>query len=85
MVNNHNTSLVSGMHILNEVCYLRTSIRAIYFFYESVITSREHLKRFICQEHCNRNSFYFTTLVATIHIITSDLWLIREKLNDMFI
>ena len=67
--------------MLNEVCYLTTSIRAIYFFYESVIISREHLKRSICQEHC----FYFTTLVATIRIITSDLWLIREKLNDMFI
>ena len=37
--------------------------------------------RSICQENC----VYLTTLVATIHIITSGLWLIREKLNDMFI
>ena len=80
IVNNYDTSLVSGMYILNDVCYLAT-IRAIYFFYNSVITSREHFKRFIYQEHC----VYFTTLVATIDIITTGLWLIREKLNDIFI
>ena len=38
---------------------------------------REHLKRSICQGHC----VYFTTLVTAIHIITSGLWSIREKLN----
>ena len=80
IVNNYDTSLVSGMYILNDVCYLAT-IRAIYFFYNSVITLREHFKRSIYQEHC----VYFTTLVATIHIITTGLWLIREKLNDIFI
>ena len=33
------------------------------FFYGSVIISRKHLKRFICQQHC----VYFTALVAAIH------------------
>ena len=40
----------------------------------------KHLKRFICQGHC----VYFATLVATIHIITSGLWLIRKKMNMFF-
>ena len=31
------------MYILNEVCY-PTSVGTIYFFYNSVIISREHLK-----------------------------------------
>ena len=65
---------------MNKVCYLKTSIGAIYFFCNNVTISLEHVKRSICQRHC----FYFTTLVATIHIITSGLWLIQEKLN-MFI
>ena len=69
------------MHILNEVCYLTKSIAAIHFFYGSFIVSQEHLQRSIFQGHC----IYFTTLVATIHIITSGLGLIRENLNDMFI
>ena len=69
------------MYILNKVCYLTASIAAIHFFYGSVIISREHLKRSICQGHC----VYSTTLVATIHIITSGLWLIRGNLNNMFI
>ena len=56
---------------LNKVCYLTTS----------VVISGEHLKLSICQGNC----VYFTTRVATIHIITSGLWLIREKLNNMFI
>ena len=79
IVTNYDTSLVSGMYILNEVCYLTASIAAIHFFYGSVIISREHLKRSIYQGHCD----YFTTLVATIHVVTSGLWLIRENLNDM--
>ena len=61
------------MFILNEVCYLTASIGPIYLFYNSVIISREQLKRSICQGHC----VYFTTLVATIHIVTSGLWLIQ--------
>ena len=81
IVNNYDTSLVSGMYILNKAFYLTTSIGAIYFFYNSVIISPEHLKRSICQGRC----VYFTTLVAIIHIITSGLWLIRKKLNDMYI
>ena len=81
IVNDYDTSLVLGMCILNEVCYLTTSIEAIYFFYNSVIILREHLNRSICQGHC----VYFTTLVAIIHIITSGLWLTQVKLNDMFI
>ena len=51
------------------------------FFYNSVIISWEHLKRSICQGHC----VYFRTIVATIHNIKNGLWLIREKLKDMFI
>ena len=73
--------MVSRMYILNEVCYLTTSIGSIYFFYNSIIISREHLNPSIYQRHC----VYFTTLVATIHIITSNLRLIWEKLNAMFI
>ena len=80
IVTNYDTFLVLRMYMLNEVCYLTASIAAIHFFYGSVIISREHLKRSICQEHCA----YYTTLVATMHIITSGLWLIRENLS-MFI
>ena len=80
IVTNYDTFLVLGMYMLNEVCYLTASIAAIHFCYGSVIISREHLKRSICQRHC----VYYTTLVATMHIITSGLWLIRENLN-MFI
>ena len=32
-------------------------------------------------QHLSQHCIYFTT----IHIITSGLWLIREKSNDMFI
>ena len=77
VVTNYDTSLVPGMYIIHEVCYLRTSIRAIYFFHSGVIISRVHLKRSICQWHC----VYFTTLVAIVHVITSGLWLIRESFN----
>ena len=42
---------------------MTTSFLAIYFFYDSVIISREHLKRSTCQGLC----VYFTTLVAGIH------------------
>ena len=66
------------MHILNEVCYLTTATGATYFFY----ISQEHLKRSICQEHCAS----FTILVATIYIIiTSSLWFIQDKLNEIII
>ena len=51
------------MYILNEVCYLTTSIAAIHFLRSRVIISQEHLKRSICQGHC----VCFTTLVATTH------------------
>ena len=61
IVTNYNASLVSGMYILNEVCYLTAPIAAIHFYYGSVIISREQLKRSICQGRC----VYFTTLVAT--------------------
>ena len=47
----------------------------------SVPAFTDNLKRSVCQGHCA----YFTTLIATIHIIASGLWLIREKLNDVFI
>ena len=32
-VTNYKTSLVSGMHILKEVCYLTTSAAAIHFLW----------------------------------------------------
>ena len=67
------------MFLLNEVCYLKTSIAVIHFFYGSVIILRQHLKRSICQGHY----VYFITLVATIHVVASGLWLIKEHLNDM--
>ena len=57
------SSLVSGMYILKEVCYKTTSIPAIHFFSGSIIISREYLKRSICHGHC----VYFTTVVAAIH------------------
>ena len=39
------------------------SFPAIHFFYDSVIISREHLKKSTCQGNC----VYFTTIFATIH------------------
>ena len=42
---------------------MTASFPAVHFFYDSVIISREHLKRSTCQRNC----VYFTTLVATIH------------------
>ena len=61
--NDFDTSLISGMHILKEVCYMMTSFPAMHFFYKRVIISREHLSWSICQGHC----IYFTTFIATIH------------------
>ena len=55
-------SFVSGMHISKKVCYMTASFTAIRFFYDSVIISRQHLKRFTCQGNC----LYFTILFATI-------------------
>ena len=56
--------MVSGIHILKEVCFMTTSFPAIqFFYYDSVIISREHLKKSICQRNC----VYFTTPFATIH------------------
>ena len=51
------------MHILKEVCFITTSFPAIHFFYDSVIISREHLKKPTCKGNC----VYFTRLFATIH------------------
>ena len=66
----YDTFLVPGMCILKEVCYLRTSITAIHFFYGSAIISWGHLKRSISQRQC----VCFTTL-----------WLIWENLKIIFI
>ena len=55
--------MVLGKHILKEVCFMTASFPAIHFFYDSVIISREHLKKSTCQENC----VYFTTLFAAIH------------------
>ena len=42
---------------------MTTSFLAIYFFYDSVIILREHLKKSTCRGKC----VYFTTLFATVH------------------
>ena len=44
-------------------CFMTTSFPASHFFYDSVIISREHLKKSTCQGNC----VYFTILFATIH------------------
>ena len=41
----------------------RHQFQPFIFFYDSVIISREHLKKSTCQGNC----VYFTTLFATIH------------------
>ena len=51
------------MHIWKEICFITASFPAIHFFYDSVIISRAHLKKFTCQRNC----VYFTILFATIH------------------
>ena len=61
IVTNHDTSLVSGMYLLQEACYLTASVAAIHFFHGIAIISRKHLD--ICQGPC----LYFTRLHAVIH------------------
>ena len=51
------------MHIWKEICFITASFPAIHFFYDSVIISREHLKKPTCKGNC----VYFTRLFATIH------------------
>ena len=51
------------MHILKEICFITTSFPAIHFVYDSVIISREHLKKPTFQRNC----VYFTMLFATIY------------------
>ena len=46
-----------------HICFMTTSFLAIYFFYDSVIILREHLKKSTCRGKC----VYFTTLFATVH------------------
>ena len=60
---NYDTFFISDIHILKVVWYMTTSFPGIDFFYDSVIISWEHFKRFISQWQC----VYFTTLVATIN------------------
>ena len=55
------------MHTLKEICSITTSFPTIHFFYDSVVISREHLKKSTCQRNC----VYFTTLFATIHYMRS--------------
>ena len=69
------------MHILEEVCYLATSFPVIYFFNNSVFlweclwasARQKTWKVFISQN------------LLQPSIITSDLWLNREKLKSIFI
>ena len=49
--------------LLKEVGFITTSFPAIHFFYDSVIISREQLKKSTYQQSC----VSFTTLFATIH------------------
>ena len=60
---NFDTSFISDMHIVREICYMMRSFPAIHFFYDRVIITRKHLKWFICQGNC----VYFTTIAAAIH------------------
>ena len=60
--------------MFKEVCYMTTSFPAIYFFYDSVIISWEHLKRSICQGDC----VYFQRLVAVIHY---DKWFACDSIK----
>ena len=46
-----------------KVCFITTSFPAIFFFYDSVIISRKHLKKSTCRGNC----VYFTTLFSTAH------------------
>ena len=48
---------------MKEVGFITTSFPAIHFFYDSVIISREQLKKSTYQQSC----VSFTTLFATIH------------------
>ena len=70
------TSLVPGMHVLKEVCYM-TSFPAIHFIYDSVIISRE-------QSHV-KETVFISQHLSQASIITTSLWLTREKLKSMFI
>ena len=74
IVTNYDTSLVSGMYILNEVCYLIASIASIHFFFGSIIISREHLKRSICQGHCS--------CFTTFHNISNHLYYNKQSVAD---
>ena len=65
------------MHILKEVCYMTTSFPAINFFYDSVLISPEPLKQCTCQGNC----VYFTTIFATIIIISAG-WF-EKKLKNL--
>ena len=80
IVTNYDTSLVSGMYILKENCYLTTSVTAIHFlmvvplFYGSTWS----------------NPFVKDTVFISQHflqpsIITSGLWLIQENVKGVFI
>ena len=60
--NNLDTSLISSMHILKEVCYMMTSFPVIHFFYDETLFHGSTWSD-PCQGHC----VYFTTLVAAIH------------------
>ena len=77
---NYDTSLVSAIHILKEVCYMTTSFLAIHFFYDSVIISREGLKRPTCQGH----RLYFTTLVVMIHYNKRSVFNSRKIVECIF-
>ena len=65
-------ALVSGMYILNEVCYLTASIAATLF---SMVVSLSHRSTW-------SDPNVKDTVFINIHIIKSGLWLIRENLTD---
>ena len=51
------------MHILQEACFMTTSFPFIYFFYDSLIISLEHLRKFTCHGNC----VFFAKIFAIIH------------------
>ena len=72
--NDFDTSLVSGMHILKKVYYMMTSFPAIYF---SIIRSLFHGSTW--SDPYDKDTLFISQHLLQQSIITSSLWLIREK------
>ena len=80
MNTNYDNSLVSGIHILKEVCYMTTSFPAMHFFYECHFFTGA-----LEAVDMSRTPVFISQHLLQPSIITSGLWLIREKLKRIFI